>query len=409
MQENYMRRTVIPMLQGAAVFLWTLIVKLLTMLTVYAGAASSESIFRDLPNQLIHLFVILAGLLIYNSVLRLIYLFDRGERAEYIELRDEQFRFSREIGAIIRSRSFWLQNATAMPLFAVAAMLGAYPDIGGIILGNGHLNTPLCNIISTVILVPVLFTIGIFTRYEVKRYWIVLEKRQDTERIEKVSSFVWQAIFITVAYPLIIPMAPLLLFAIINIFSILFGLFDALSIIGTVAVVILLVLTIYVIPLLNGMRKRHKFIKQLKAVCQRCGYELSEIQRPYKSFLHPEIGSSFTVSKGDKEYNCAFVSTLHRGTWLSFISDTDAYFRHRIGTKNHHFTINHHIEYGIRGKGRKCIIISPLPKHIFAESDGSVREILPGDRIWDYTVYNMSGFINAIDRNCLDKWSALGD
>ncbi len=190
---------------------------------------------------------------------------------------------------------------------------------------------------------------------------------------------------------------------ILNIFNITFTIFDALSIIGIVAVVLLLVVIIYVIPLIKGMSKRRKFMKELKKVCDEKGFQLSPIVHAYRSFFAPCIEANFSITRAGKEYKCAFVSTLHRSTWLCFTSDTDAYFRHRIGTKEHHFTVNHHIEYGIRGEGKKCIIVSPMPKHIFAESDGSSREILPGDRIWCYTVYNMSGFINAIDRDCLDR------
>ena len=100
---------------------------------------------------------------------------------------------------------------------------------------------------------------------------------------------------------------------------------------------------------------------------------------------------------------------LHRGTYLYFTSSTDAYFRHRIGTENHHFTIKHTVEYGILTEGKKCIIISPMPKHIYVEEGGAVRELFVGDRVWDYTVYNMSGFINAIDRDCLDKYNVSRD
>ena len=402
---NSSSRLYVPAIQGFVVFLWTLAVKSATMLVVYMASATKDSLFRDFPNWAIHLTVITAGLFIYNSVLRLVYMFDRGARMEYVEENASAPSIGKDFVGMIRSKTFWIQNAVAMPLFAVAALLGAYPDIGGIILGEGSIGTSLCNVLSTVILVPVLFVIGFFTRYEVHRYWVVLEKRQDTEKVEKISSFIWQALLITLAYPIVYPYSPLLLGAIVSVFNIIFTLFDALSIIGTLAAIVLIILIIYVFPLLNGIRKRRKFIKQLKNICKEAGYTLSDISHPYRSFIRPSIGANFTIAKDGTEYKCAFVSTLHRGTWLSFVSDTDAYFRHRIGTKNHHFTLNHHIEYGIRGKCRKFIIISPLPKKVFAESDGSMREILPGDRIWDYTVYNMTGFINAIDRNCLDKYN----
>ena len=384
-------------------FLWTLIIKLLTMFIVYAIGTAKESFLRNLPNALLHAVVIAAGFFIYNSVLRLLTLFDRTAREEYLSGYDGKFVFSEQIKKIFTSRDFWIESITALLMFAAAAMMGAYSDISGLIFGSGLATTPLSNGISAAILIPVLFIIGIFNRYEVHRYWIELDRRQDTEKIEKPLQFLIRAIFISIAYPLVFPLSPILLFVFYSAFNILFSIVDALSIIGTAVAVILLILIIYVIPLLRGMNKRRKFIADMRKMCEKCGYTVSQIKDPYVSFIRPRIGANFSIEKDGREYKCAFVSTLHRGTWLSFISDTDAYFRHRIGTKNHHFTINHHVEYGIRGEGRKCIIISPLPKRIFAEEGGSSREILPGDKIWGYTVYNMSGFINAIDRDCLDR------
>ena len=167
--------------------------------------------------------------------------------------------------------------------------------------------------------------------------------------------------------------------------------------------ILLIFATVWMIPFLRGISKRKKFIKQLKAVCESHEFELSEITHPFISFIKPRTEENFKISRGGKEYHCAFVSTLHRGTYLYFTSGTDAYFRHRIGTENHHFTIKHHIEFGILGDGKKCLIISPMPKHIFVEEGGKMRELFAGDKIWGYTVYNMSGFINAIDRDCLDR------
>ena len=400
---NEKRAVYVSVLRGAAIFLWTLIIKLITMLVVYAIGSAKESFLRNLPNALLHGVVIAAGFFIYNSVLRLLTLFDKTAREEYLSEYGGVFIFSAEIKKVFTSRDFWIESITALLMFAAAAMMGAYPDIGGIILGDGSIGTTLCNGISAAILIPTLFVIGIFNRYEVRRYWIELDRRQDTEKIEKPFQFFIRALFISIAYPLVFPLSPLLLFVFYSMFNILFSIVDALSIIGTAVAIVLLVLIIYVFPLLRGMNKRRKFIADMRRVCERCGYTVSHIKEPYKSFTRPKIGANFSIEKDGREYQCAFVSTLHRGTWLSFVSDTDAYFRHRIGTKNHHFTVNHHIEYGIRGEGRKCIIISPLPKRIFAESDGSSREILPGDKIWGYTIYNMSGFINAIDRDCLDR------
>lgn len=395
----------IPIFQGIAVFTWTIIVKLITMIVIYALSYSDDSFLHQCPDWLLHTVVLSAGLLIYNSALRVMILYHRDSRIEYLESRNPEFAFSCEISDILRSGDFILRSVTISILFAISALIGAFPEIGGLILRKDLFRSAEANIISAAIVPPVLILIGLFTTYEVRRYWIALDKNKDTEKIEGSAKMILNVILISLAYPIIFPMAPILLFTVASVFNILVSLFGALNIIGSIVFFILLFTAIYLIPLLNGLHKRRKFIKKLKAICRDSGWELSAIKNPYASFFRSGIGSNFTITRGADEYKCAFVSTLHKRTPLIFTTNTDACFRHRIGTKDHHYTINHSIEYGIRGDGKKCIILSPLPKKLFVESDGGSREILPGDRIWDYTVYNMSGFINAIDRNCLDKYA----
>ncbi|MBR2650624.1 MAG: hypothetical protein IKD45_03105 [Clostridia bacterium] len=409
MEENRVKRICVPLLQGALIFLWTLAIKGLTFLVVYLSSTSRDSVFNDFPNWGIHLIVISAGLFIYNSVVRLVTLFDRDERDRYFAMREEGLSFWGELLSVMRSRDFIFENLSAVPLFFIAAMLDGFPEVGSFILGDGMRGTVLCGAVSAAIIAPLYFIIGIFTRYEVRRYWVVLDRNQETYKCESAIRLFAGALLISLSYPLVYPYIPLLLFFVFNIFSILFSIVGALSIIGTVAVILLIFVIIWVIPILRGILKRKKFIKQLRAICREKGIDVSSISHPYRSFIRPRTEENFKLSANGKEYHCAFVSTLHRGTYLYFTSSTDAYFRHRIGTENHHFTIKHTVEYGILTEGKKCIIISPMPKHIYVEEGGAVRELFVGDRVWDYTVYNMSGFINAIDRDCLDKYNVSRD
>ncbi|MBE6635592.1 MAG: hypothetical protein E7617_05265 [Ruminococcaceae bacterium] len=399
------RKNYVPIMQGVVVFIWTLTVKLTTMIIIYALSYADDSFLHQCPDWLLHTVVLVASLLIYNSALRVIALFDADARITYLEQRDPEFTFGNEITKLVLSRDFIIQSLTLFILFLIASLVGGFSEIGALILGKGSLGTPRANLISTLILPPVLIIIGIFTRYEVRRYWIVLDERRDTDKIEGAGKLLLNIIIISLAYPVVFPLAPLLLFAIFSFLNILLSLFGALKLIGTTVVIILLFFAIYLIPLLRGISKRRKFIKRLKAICLETGWDLSQINSPYRSFFRAETGVNFTIERNGKLYKCAFLSALHKRTPLIFTSDTDAHFMHRIGTKDHHYTINHNIEYGIRGEGNKCIIISTLPKKVLVESDGGSREILPGDRIWDYTIYNMSGFINAIDRDYLDRWN----
>ena len=41
------------------------------------------------------------------------------------------------------------------------------------------------------------------------------------------------------------------------------------------------------------------------------------------------------------------------------------------------------------------------------KSSNDVKKIEPGDIIWDYTIYNTTSFIGAIDRKCLGRTNGM--
>ena len=109
----------------------------------------------------------------------------------------------------------------------------------------------------------------------------------------------------------------------------------------------------------------------------------------------------------------------------------------RIGTKNHHVTSMSVFEYHFDGEGDKIIIVNPVPKRIFVAMDEhlegaqyneycdtgtlasvlrshskeakSTRELVPGDKIWGYAVYNTTSFVSAVDRKCLGRYNGMFD
>ena len=201
-----------PILRGFTLFVWTLILKLLTGLFIYAYSVAQNSPMRDIPNWGIHLIALSATLFIYNSVLRLITLFDTRSRDEYLSIREPEFKFKNEINGIICSKSFITENIVALPLFFISCFLGAFVEIGSLILGDGSQSTPENAFISAIILIPLCFLIGIFTRYEVRRYWISLEEKNELEKISSPIGLLWRSVLMSIAYPLVFPFFPLLLF-----------------------------------------------------------------------------------------------------------------------------------------------------------------------------------------------------
>jgi hypothetical protein len=152
------------------------------------------------------------------------------------------------------------------------------------------------------------------------------------------------------------------------------------------------------------MSKRKKFIKALLATVAQKGHTVSEITNPYLSFLKSAKRCGFVLEADGKRYDCVIISTLHRTTPLIFTSPTDAYFRHRIGSKNHHFTVNHNIEFYPNGEGKQLVIVNPMPKNrVFIEDGPLETQVISGDKLWSFVLYDATSFLSAIDRDCLGR------
>jgi hypothetical protein len=66
------------------------------------------------------------------------------------------------------------------------------------------------------------------------------------------------------------------------------------------------------------------------------------------------------------------------------------------------FQIMTQFDFGYESKNRKILILSPTPKKILVSLGGfQPREGDVGEKVGEYTVYNATGFLNALDRDTL--------
>ena len=89
---------------------------------------------------------------------------------------------------------------------------------------------------------------------------------------------------------------------------------------------------------------------------------------------------------------------------VCFISETDGYFRHRLGTKKHNITLQTKFNYSLEGDGKKILIISPVAKDAFILDGDKERRIFNADRLWDFVTYEPEAFIAALERDCLGRY-----
>ncbi|MBP3395697.1 MAG: hypothetical protein J6L87_00865 [Clostridia bacterium] len=59
------------------------------------------------------------------------------------------------------------------------------------------------------------------------------------------------------------------------------------------------------------------------------------------------------------------------------------------------------LDHGAGEGGQKILIVSPITNEIYTGNTVSHKPADVGERIGEYTLYNGSGFLNAIERDCL--------
>ena len=158
---------------------------------------------------------------------------------------------------------------------------------------------------------------------------------------------------------------------------------------------------------LNAMRiqKRKKFISNLKRISAQSGYTLSKIEKPYVSIFKNTKGASFTVKAHQKTYQCKLISGKRKGVPIIFSNRGFLLFKRiiRMG-KTELFSIYSKYDYSFESNTKKCLIITCIPANCyFKDENGRMRKIDTGEKIGEYTVFSASGFLGALERDCLDR------
>ncbi|MBQ8340044.1 MAG: hypothetical protein IJY16_06330 [Clostridia bacterium] len=179
-----------------------------------------------------------------------------------------------------------------------------------------------------------------------------------------------------------------------------------------VALVLIGVL-IYFMRYLRAVRIRRRFYRSLTKICRQTGAEITEWYRPYRSIFHLGERHTFTLWHKGRRYDCQMVAGLKRRNPLYF-SDT-GYVENRhifnMPRLRVHLLTNDRpmlFEYTTRQRyafegegGQKILIVSPITNEIYTGNTVSHKPADVGERIGEYTLYNGSGFLNAIERDCL--------
>ncbi len=390
-------------MRGVTSVILALLLSKLAYLNLVWISTPFDSVFRQLPLWAIKLLCAVAFLLVYNSLVHFLTLYDRRERESFLAEK-RSVTFPSELLRIMRSPMFILETAGAVLFVIILCLFGAVGEIVGVFFIDTEPTRAVELLLPTLIYAPSFFLISLFCRYEIRRYFVRLAITDNLAVLDSRVKMALRLGTIILLYPTVFPYAPLLIYVALSFVNIFMSLSALLTAVGLILAVLALILLAVFIAYAKAIRGRLKFIKKMTALCAERGFTVEGMTSPVKSFFRHEVGVSFTLRRGEEVFDCRFLSTVWRGAPLCFTSERHAYILHRLGTKNHHISINHNIEWGFSSEGTKIILVSPMPRRVLAiAANGATRVLTQGDKIWDAVLYDTEAMLGALDRDCLGR------
>jgi len=216
--------------------------------------------------------------------------------------------------------------------------------------------------------------------------------------------------------------------ALLKSFSPLIGLFIEMNILYFI---VILVFFPWIYRNLRALSKRRKFIKELTKLCREKKYKLSKIKDPYKSLFRMKDGENFSVHIMHRRYSCKLVAAKKRSLPLYLQKNGIATYLIKIRfLRLVLFSYTKSFKVGYEAEGKKILIINPIPqKVLFPKTDFSDMmdesgmfavhartrayvknaaasdsyELDNGDIVGDLEIYSAKSFLNALERDCIDK------
>ena len=258
---------------------------------------------------------------------------------------------------------------------------------------------------------PIMAVIDLFMRVRTRRYWRDLDEEEAIDKRFDFLAMIWLCVLIVFG----VGFVGFYFTATGLLIGILFMPGVWLTIVGVIS-------ALFLLHYIRAFWIRARFIKNLKKVCKEEGAELSQIVHPYRSiFFKKSSAYEFTVKMNGKVYACKMISAIFKSVPMIFCDKESGYFKFGVQVrKNDLFTFRSWFTHGFEAPeaDQKILIVNPAPHMMKAiqlytafssentafVTEGKYERVLDNaSAVYGATVLSGSGFINAVERNCLDK------
>ena len=391
--------------KGIGIGVFTLVIKLISSFACL-GVYAQKGIVGDLPDFAADIAIFIASLFIYNSIFSLFFSFDKSACTEYFSIQDENDD-APNFKSLLFSKSFIAEIVPILLILTVAGACGASWEIFGMFhtaVGKSPYASGILPFLAVLVLISLFL---VYERYEAVRYWKILKKQSDWDELSSKPKIILRLILIF-TYPFTVPYLPLLAYLLITSVNIITVLFAAPILILTVIAIIAAVLGI---KLLLSMKHRRDFFEELNTLVRQNSFDISKIENPYSSLFSRKKKCTFTVTSKQGSFDCLVIGNIRRGIPICFTSESEGYYRYRLGTQRHNITMQRHFEYFAPGENRKIMIINPTPKYAYICDPECKKEkrLYNSDKLWNFVVYEAEAFLGALDRGSLGKYTSVAE
>lgn len=389
----------------------------------------------------------------YYSVVRSFELYDLKARRAFIELNGEKYGFFSDFKNTLsdgkmRAKTMLDLGLTTVMVFALPYELG-YAYIMAAFREWFSFGDLELYLLKGAIMCPLLFLLSVLAKTSAHKWWIVA-RTGEKEKMDKLARpnlrLFLELIKITAVYSVSSGALPTVIMLFVSLVL-------TLGILKEQTWIIPVVLACFAIPyfvkVLLALSRRKKFYRAFLRSARERGWTVENVNCPVKSVLVYRPGLSFTISKDGRKYAVKLASVKHRGR-PTYISPEGHYtVKHTVSfLKINLFHIMTDTEYKFETSEKKIVVFSPMPKRLFinygrtdtAPDDGDggtlptavvlrsaimgggsrgrsihgpgyvsdvdrgiIKPFETGECIGEYKFFTPSGFISAMENDCLDR------
>ena len=153
-------------------------------------------------------------------------------------------------------------------------------------------------------------------------------------------------------------------------------------------------------------RRRWEFLRKLKRLCKRNKYRAEFVRRGLESYIWEEKGEpDIRLHANGRTYFIKYATAYKPAAAFTFKSREEASYTKYCGKNRFALVLGLHDKTKDlrivfpQEEGERIILVNPMPRDIFVKTpDGSTVPTGSGERIYGYTVYSGTGFIEMLER-----------